>query len=361
MAVKRQIKILLLPKYTDAGPSSRYRFYQYCNILKGNNINFRIRPLFSGRYVNTLYSIGRINHFEAIVGYLKRLFIIFTFLRYDLIIIEYELLPYFPAFFEKLCRMFRIDYIVDYDDAIFTKYTHSSNYFIRLFLGRKIEKVIKSAQAVIAGNKYLFDYASKHNGNVYIIPTVVSYRTYDDVSVPEKTNRFVLGWIGSPTSSKFLVPLSSLFRNLSKEGIQINIIGCDEKLKHHFEGADINWIEWTQDSEIKEIKKFSAGIMPLNEDFWSKGKCGFKLIQYMACKLPVITSPVGINKELVEDGINGFHANSTEDWMRSVSYLADNREKSFLMGQKGYARFRENYSLEAISEKYISIIRSLIT
>jgi glycosyltransferase involved in cell wall biosynthesis len=358
MAFKRQMKILILPRYGMAGPSSRYRFYQYFGILKENGIDFRVCPLYSDNYVNLLFTAGRKNHFEALKGYLKRLCVILTSIRYDLIVTEHEFLPYFPAWFEKLFKIFRIDYIVDYDDAIFIRYEQSRNKLVRLLLGKKIKKVIRYAKAVITGNKYLFEYASRFNDNVYMIPTVVSFKKYDAVIVPEKPKQFIVGWTGSQTTSQYLIPLSSLFRKLKKAGIQINLIGFDKKLKFHFKDININWIDWTTDSEIEEIKKFNVGIMPLDDDLWSKGKCGFKLIQYMACNLPVIASPIGANVDLVDNGTNGFLATSIDEWTRSVLYLAENPEEAISMGQKGYNRFRENYSLEAVADRYISIIKS---
>jgi glycosyltransferase involved in cell wall biosynthesis len=360
MAANGQIKILFLPRYGASGPSSRHRFYQYFKIIESHKLNFRVSPFFRDNYINQLYMYGRKSISEVIFSYLRRLLILFTVSGYDLVVIEYELLPYFPAVFEKLLRIFKINYIVDYDDAIFIRYQENKNRLLRAILPRKIEKVIKYARKVITGNRYLYDYAKNINDNVHIIPTVVSHIKFDEVPNPEKKVRFILGWNGSPSSSKYLIPFINLFRTLDSNGIQINLMGFDEKLKYHFEGININWIKWSEDSEIKEMKKFTAGMMPLDDDMWTRGKCGFKLIQYMACKLPVIASPVGINKELIDSGINGFLAAGFDDWMNSVLYLANNPEEAALMGQRGYTKFREKYSLEAVSGQYVSIIKASI-
>ena len=125
MADKRQMKILMLPRYGKSGPSSRYRFYQYSDVLKEHNIDLKISPLFSDKYVDDLFYNGHRSNYEVITGLMKRIFILFTFFKYDLIVIEYELLPYFPALFESLCKIFGKKYIADYDDAIFVRYNQS--------------------------------------------------------------------------------------------------------------------------------------------------------------------------------------------------------------------------------------------
>jgi glycosyltransferase involved in cell wall biosynthesis len=360
VVTKRQIKILFLPKYSLSGPSSRYRFYQYFEIIKTYDIRFSVSPFFRDSYVNIMYSSGRKSYIEAFISFIRRFFLFFSFFRYDLIVIEYELLPYFPAIFEKLLRIMRKNYIVDYDDAVFLKYDLNKRSIVKTIFRRKIEKVIQSAQAVITGNKYLYDYALKFNTNVHLIPTVVSRIRYDEVPPPVKKEKFILGWTGSLTTSKYIIPLCTMFRDLKREDIQINLIGFDKQLRYLLEGIDVNWIDWTQETEIEEIKKFSVGIMPLADDAWSAGKCGFKLIQYMACKLPVIASPVGVNKEMIVNGINGFLVSGIEDWKRSILFLADNPAEAMIMGKKGYAKFIDNYSLESVTEKYITVITSSI-
>ncbi|MBG0859041.1 MAG: glycosyltransferase family 4 protein [Bacteroidales bacterium] len=352
------MKILFLPRYGKSGPSSRYRFYQYFDIIESHNIKFRVSPFFTGKYIKQFYSSGSKSFLNVIFSYLRRLIVLFTIPGYDQVVIEYELLPYFPAVFERLLKLLKINYIVDYDDAVYLKYQENKNWLVRVIFPGKIEKVIQYAGNVITGNKYLYEYAKKFNDNVHNVPTVVSRFKFDRVPAPEKKDRFILGWNGSPSSSKYLIPFSGLFRALDSNGIQINLIGFDEKLKYHFNGIDINWIEWSEDSEISEIKKFSVGIMPLEDDLWSQSKCGFKLIQYMACSLPVIASPVGINREMVDNAVTGFLASDFDEWMNAVSYLLRNPEEAMLMGQRGYTKFREKYSLESVTEQYLNIIKS---
>lgn len=358
MVIQKPIKILFLTKYGFSGPSSRYRFYQYFEILNEHGIFYNVKPFFSDRYVRTLYSTGGKKYFEAFRSFFKRLLILPSVFAYDLIVIEYEILPYFPAIIERfLCKTGR-KYIVDYDDAIFMNYEKSKNWLVRSFLYHKIAKVIKYANCVITGNKFLYEYASGFNKNIHLIPTVVSRTRYD--SVPSRINRdkFIIGWIGSHTGSKYLLPLCNVFRNLKRQDVHLNLIGFDESLRYHFEGIDINWIDWKQDSEIEEIKKFNVGIMPLDLEPWSLGKCGFKIIQYMACGLPVIASSIGSNIDLIENGINGFLVKTDDEWIRSITCLADHPEMAQKMGKKGYEKFIGSYSFEVNVDKYINILKT---
>jgi glycosyltransferase involved in cell wall biosynthesis len=351
------MKILFLPKYSLAGPSSRFRFYQYFDNLRNNNIQCVSKPLFGNKYVAEFYSSGKKDFFEALKGYLNRLLSLITIFRFDLLVIEYELFPFFPAIFERLIKLCGKHYIVDYDDAIFLKYENSNIWFVKKLLKRKIEFVIRNAHRVIVGNSYLQEYVSRYNKQAFLIPTVVSKIRYDAVPESEKSDKFVLGWIGSHTTSKYLIPLGNILRNLKRDDIQINIVGFDKSLRFHFHDLNVKWITWSPETEIEVIKKFDAGLMPLDDDSWSAGKCGFKIVQYMACRLPVIASPVGVNTELVNHGVSGFLASSPDEWIEAILFLVSNRDKANSMGRQGYEEFVKKYSFEANIDKYMNILK----
>jgi len=356
MADKGEIRVLLMPKYGKAGPSSRYRFYNYLGLFDTAGLKCSVRPLFNDNFVRQLYSRRRKNKPLAAWCYLKRIITLLTLFRYRLVIIEYELFPYFPTFFERLLRLTGIKYIVDYDDAIFSKYENGGR-LVRFFLGRKIQKVIKYSAATITGNNFLRTYAGKFNHNVYLIPTVVSSARYDAINIDGNSDEIVLGWIGSPETASYLIPFLSAFSRVQRDNITLRLIGFDMNLTYLLSGLKVELVDWNEETEISEMKKFSAGIMPLTDDIWSRGKCGFKLIQYMACKLPVIASPVGANTEIVEDGITGLLATEIQEWVNAIHYLCDNSEKAMQMGLKGYEKFRRHYSLESVSGKYIELIK----
>jgi glycosyltransferase involved in cell wall biosynthesis len=357
MAADRKIKILMLPRYGIAGPSSRYRFFQFASLIEGCGYTCHISPLFSDKYITSFYSSGKKNRFEALMGILKRLAVIYKAFVYDLIIIEYEMLPYFPPLFERILKLAGRKYIADFDDAIYARYSYHSCLLVRWLLGKKIDRVIEYASAVTVANNSLLEYVNVINSRVFLLPTVVSAARYDSEPAPDHKDGFTVGWIGSPTSSIYLLSLNAVFRVLCQKGIRVSLIGTGIREMQALKGYGIEYIDWNEETEIREIKKFSVGIMPLTDDSWSKGKSGFKLVQYMACRLPVIASPVGANLEIVDDGETGMLVNTDEEWIKAVLYLAENPTAAEAMGEKGYRKFREKYSLEAVNSRYIEVVK----
>jgi glycosyltransferase involved in cell wall biosynthesis len=279
--------------------------------------------------------------------------------RYNLIVIEYELFPYFPSFFEKLLAFFHIKFIVDYDDAIFHNYDNSSNKVIRYLLGTKIDRVMKYSSCVIVGNSYLENRAFNAKAScIKIIPTIIDQRRYKQKET-FSTDKFKIGWIGSPTTFNYL---KSIKKSLQQFGhgkkIEIHIVGSNESLD--FENINEIHYEWNENTEAITILNFDIGIMPLEDTPWAKGKCAYKLIQYMACGIPVLATPVGMNKKIIKNGVNGFLAKTEEEWISALNTLYKNPELQKKMGKNGRQMIDEFYNLEYQSNKYIEIIK-LIT
>lgn len=354
------MKILVLSKYGYKGASSRYRIFQYIPFLKISGINNDINCLFNDEYLDQLYYKSSRSIKSLIKSVFKRLIVLFNIKKYDLIFIEYEIFPYFPAVFEFIFKIFNVKYIVDYDDAIFHNYDLNTNKIIRLVLKNKIKHVIKFASGVIVGSHYLFEYVQKWNKNVFFIPTSVNLEIYNTV-IPKKDQiDFVVGWIGSPSTSKYLLPLVDIFKRLNDEGIKFSFIGFDNNLKKKFASIPIKWIDWSEETEIDFIKTFSIGIMPLEDSPWARGKCGFKLIQYMACGIPVLASPVGENNYIVHSGINGFLVNTIEEWYDYIKILSEKKHFLKQLGNNGLKLVENKYSLKVTSKQFINAIISCL-
>lgn len=362
------MKILALTKYSYEGPSSRYRFYNYQKCFQKNGIEMTIEPLFSKTYLQDPDKFQKI--MIVLWAYLKRFAKVLNLLifnKYNLLLIEYELFPYFPPLFEYLLKKRGIKYLVDYDDAIFHKYDMSSNPIIKLFLKRKIASVIKNATYCIACNEYLMSYIKKYNQNILKLPTVVLLDKYQGEMksfTKENPEKFIIGWIGSRTTSIYIIDLLPVFKQLIAQhpDIQINLIGFDQNIldektiiEHH-----LNIIPWTEEKEIKNILDMDIGIMPLTNDSWSRGKCGFKLIQYMSCKKPVVASPVGINCSLVENGINGFLVESRDEWYNVFEKLYLDKMLRERMAKNNFYKIETEYNNMINCEKYSQLIKRAI-
>ncbi len=362
------MKILAFTKYSYEGPSSRYRFYNYQECFSKQNIEMIISPLFSKIYFNTSNKI--IKALIVLLSYVKRFALvcqIFIFKKkYDLVLIEYELFPYFPAWFECLLNKRGIKYIVDYDDAIFHKYDMSNNIFIKEFLTNKIAKVMEYADHVIVCNAYLEAYAKKYNEHTFRLPTVVLLDKYKNEmgTFQKKEKDFVIGWVGSRTTSMYILEILPAIKKFIEkyENIRFDLVGFDRTLlsdedviKYH-----LNIIDWTEEKEIENILNFDVGIMPLHDDPWSKGKCGFKLVQYMSCKKPVIASPVGMNCTLVQNDQNGFLADTIDEWFSAfeILYLDENlREK---MAENNFLKIEIEYNNEKNCKKYVKLLQERV-
>ena len=264
--------------------------------------------------------------------------------EYDLIWIEKEIFPFLPAFIECLLARMGVLYVVDYDDALFHRYDRNKNWLIRVILGRKIDSVMKCASLVIAGNEYLADKArSAKAQNVAIVPTVVDLTRYQENQQLNKSS-LVIGWIGSPSTSKYLLSISSVIKSLTKDfNVRFVAVGASEDV---ISGTDVEVLPWSEETEVQSIQTFDIGIMPLADDPWERGKCGYKLIQYMACGIPVVASPVGVNKQIVKHGVNGFLAQNVTEWEQALQQLLSDENLRSQMGNKGRDLVESRYSLQ---------------
>jgi glycosyltransferase involved in cell wall biosynthesis len=361
------MKLLVFTKYSYEGPSSRYRFYNYKKCFKANNIEMNIKPLFSKSYFNSKHKTEKI--LTVLFAYLKRFVLLISLLlfksRYQLVLIEYELFPYFPAFFEYLLHKRGIKYIVDYDDAIFHKYDLNNNKLIHTLLKNKIAKVMTYANHVVVCNAYLESYAKKYNQNIFKLPTVVLLYKYkkEMQEFKKEDNIFVIGWIGSSTTSVYILEILPAIKKFveSYKDVRFDLIGfnktllSEEEIKEH----SFNIVNWSEEKEIEHILNFNIGIMPLHNDSWSQGKCGFKLIQYMSCKKPVVASPVGINCLLVEEGVNGFLVESLQEWFDAFEKLYLDEKLRVNMAKNNFEKIEREFNYDKNCNFYVKLIKNI--
>ena len=358
------MKILFLPKYTALGASSRMRTYQYLPFYKEAGIDCTVKPLFEDAYLEKLYA-GKRAPFDVIYSYAKRLGLFFTFHRYDKIFLEKEFFPYLPAFAVYLMVIFKKKYIVDYDDAIFHNYDQSSNFFVKMFLGKKIDQVMKNAEVVIAGNSYLAKRAMKAGAKkVVIIPTVIDLERYPKPEFNKEeekddfveNRRVIVGWIGTETTfQKHLLLIKDwLIKAQQIHHIELRIVGVLSS--EVFMGNHVKFLPWTADSEVANISEFDIGIMPLKNSCWEEGKCAYKLVQYLACGKPVIASDVGMNSQLCIDGETGYLADTEEAFLNSLYLLIKDEALRKRMGEKGRTLIEEKYNLQVTSKEWIKLM-----
>jgi glycosyltransferase involved in cell wall biosynthesis len=350
------LKVFFFTKYERSGASSRYRVYQHLNSIQTYGFSTTVSPLFDNQYIDIKYfrksTVGFLYFVRAIV---RRLYSVFTVPSSSLVFIEYELFPYAPSWAERLLLWRRCTLIFDYDDAVFHRYDAHHSFFIRRLFGRKIADLMRFAKVVIVGNSYLAEYAHRSGAQrVVIIPTAVDLTRYTLRARSIPSSVFTVGWIGSPSTAPYLKIVASALSEVCLAGlIRIRLIGSGHV---DLPGVPLEIIDWREETEVEEICHFDVGIMPLPNDSWARGKCGLKLIQYMACGLPVVASPIGVNTQIVDHGHNGYLASTTREWVSALLSLRVNAELRYRMGVAGRCRVEEMYCLAVTSPKVVEVI-----
>jgi glycosyltransferase involved in cell wall biosynthesis len=288
------------------------------------------------------------------MAYIKRITMLLNSRSFDLLWIEKELFPWFPAWVEKSLVRQGIPYVVDYDDAVFHRYDMHDNLLIRTLLGKKIDTVMHHATTVVVGNDYLTERARYAGASrIEYLPSVVDINRY---SIREKTGeRFRIGWIGSPITAPNMGLIRDALEQVGKQtGVCLVLVGSGDQ--DPLPGVAKEVLPWSEDIEVAHIQSFDVGIMPLPDGPFEKGKCGYKLVQYMACGLPVIASPVGVNSRIVEQGKTGFLASSTAEWVQALVMLSQNANLRSDLGKAGRKKVEQKYSLQVTAPRLFEIL-----
>ena len=353
-------KLLFLPKYSAKGASSRYRIYSYLPYYKKEGYDFKVSPLLGDKYLNAVY--GHLSKWSVILylisRYTKRIWTIITVSKDTLVYIGAELLPYFPSWFEKYLNFRGVNYIIEFDDAVFHNYDQSSNVLVRKLYTGKFSKIIKNATAVICGCRYLSDYAKQWNENVTLIPTSIDGEKY---SQPAKdANTMVVGWIGSPSSSKFVKDVVPAIKKLQETiDFEFRLVGFDKALESELSGLNYRIVDWMAENEVEELRKFTVGIMPLQDTSFARGKCAFKLVQYMAVGVPTVSTPLQSNVD-IDRGCGNLFAETTDEWRAALEKFLNDKELREKVGRRNYETAHENYTFQNNFEKYKNVIEDVM-
>src|SRR5690606_6936739 len=233
------------------------------------------------------------------------------------------------------------------------KYDLHRIYAIRRLLRRRLDGLMAKSSLVISGNTYLAQRAKDAGAkSVAILPTVVDLDRYPNPQIDTKANIIpVIVWIGSPSTVRYLKNLEQPLQQLAQRiSFQLRVIGGGDVV---IPGVNIQSIPWSEDTEVANITSADVGVMPLLDSPWERGKCGYKLIQYMACGLPVVGSPIGFNQKLIFHGRNGFLPNDPLKWEQCLKNLLSDRTLRKQMGEEGYSIIHQKYVLQELAERYL--------
>lgn len=349
------IKVLGLALYGPLAASTRYRLGQYVPGLSRQGIDLQVCSLLGDEYLRSRYKGAVLPIGTMLQAGLKRFSDLWHQHKYHAAILHCEMFPLMPGWMER--ALLRVPYIYDYDDAFYLKYRSGRMSSLRPLLGRKFDTVIAGAGAVTAGSHVLANYARQYNENTNYLPTVVDATRY----LPQPASRggkvFTVGWIGSPSTARYLPELVGALSTIGQEGpVQFVVVGGKAPVVPHVKVIEVDWDEHT---EVDLINSFDVGVMPLPDDDWARGKCAFKLIQYMACAVPVVASPVGANVDVV-NGECGLMARTPREWADALRLLRDQPGRRAEMGLAGRERVEQNYSLLRNLPKLANVVREVV-
>jgi glycosyltransferase involved in cell wall biosynthesis len=348
------MKLLYFSKSSFIGPSSRYRIYQYIPYLREAGINATIAPLFNDKWFRILeLRLGPLRVAAKALYALIRLFVrireIFKVGKYDLYCFEHQAFPYVPSFLEWFAQKLNPNMLLEFDDAIYLTFLHK----------KKIPRLIRMSRHVIVGNNFLKDYVLQFNPNVTVIPTVVNtdrYRPKKDYHSHGKLN---MGWVGLAYNLSYVQDLAEILQKLRTEIREFAFTVISSR-GFALDGVEVIFKRWSYDNDVNDIRTLDIGIMPLADDEWATGKCGLKVLQFMACGVPVVASPVGVNNEIIKDGENGFLAATDKEWLEKLSLLARDEALRRRLGQKGRETVEKHYSLRIWGPRVASLYESLL-
>ncbi len=348
-------KLLILTKYSQLAASSRLRMYQYASFLSASGWQVDSQALLSDNYLRNFFQ-GNGRSVMLGIGLILRRFMYLLKKnpsKYAVVLVHAEMLPYFPFFVEKqFLAGARV--VVDYDDALSVQY---KNY---RFLRNKIADITRSATEVIVGSEVLRSYALQYNSRVTLIPTVVDLDRYQPKLTFVTKKQVVIGWIGTSATTRYLVTFASALQALAKKrSILLRCVGAHPGFK--VPGVPTEVVSWSEAREAELVQGFDIGIMPLDNDEFSRGKCGYKILQYMACAVPTVASAVGANADIIQDEVNGLLAASIDEFLKKMEMLTDCEALRRRIGLNGRLTVAKYYCLEVRKRQFLEVVSRAAT
>ncbi len=351
--------ILFIVPYPPEGASNRFRVLQFLPALHERGVRTRVRPFYSRALWSVLYQRGYLPR-KFVLGAVcaaNRLLDLWRALFYDMVFIHRESFPVGPAWFERALRLLGKRYVYDFDDAVFLPNAARQNrLFARLKCPGKTAAVVRLSSLTIAGNDYLARYAGSCGARrVETLPTVVDTGLFRPAQKRIASGPLVVGWIGSPTTIEFLAPFLEIWPRIRRQvpAAVLRIVGG--RLSRPWPEG-VQCVAWRLEDEVAQLQKFDIGIMPMPESPWTRGKCAFKAIEYMAAAVPAVCSPVGMNSELIDHGQSGYLPRDNDQWVEIIVALAGDLSLRRKIGAAGRDRIERAYSLKAAGPRFVRML-----
>lgn len=360
---KNKISILFICPYpTGQSPSQRFRFEQYFDALQDIGFHLEVRPFLTLSGWQILYERGKLIRkvISVLRGFIHRLIAIPSVCNFDFIFIHREATPIGPPWFEWIVsKVLQRKIIYDFDDAIWLPAISDENKLVsKLKYNSKVKAICKWSHAVSCGNTYLLEFAKQFNVNTILNPTTIDSDNLHNPTLyieKAKSNKITIGWTGTHSTLKYInliLPAVQSMEKMFPNQLQFVII-ADKKPS--FVLTSLRFVSWSKETEIPDLLQFDIGLMPLTDDAWTRGKCGFKALQYLALGIPTLASPVGVNCDIIDDGIDGFLCSSLTEWEENMEKLIRDIELRNRMGKLGREKVEKHYSVASNLSNFLSL------
>jgi glycosyltransferase involved in cell wall biosynthesis len=344
------LRILFLTLYPESAASPRYRVLQFLPYLQSNGFECTVASALSQDEYDDLKQPGVRAARYHISETRNRITQILTGARYDIVFVQKAVMSAYLRGMAALLRMRTQTLVIDLDDAVHIRPPHPLRGMARMLEDRRqLEKVIRKADLVLAGNDWLRDAAAQWSDHAVTFPTVVDTDRYHPAKANEKP--FQIGWIGGSSTFEYVLDLREVLEPIADE---TRFIGAKAS-QIRWQGSTVQ--PWTEQEEVNAIQSFSAGIMPLRKDDWGRGKCGLKALQYMACGVPCIATPWGAATDIIEHNVNGLLADTPDEWRAAIDQVRAAGERQRL-GNAGRSTVEAHYSLKSAAPVLASHLQS---
>ncbi|MEZ4415142.1 MAG: glycosyltransferase family 4 protein [Gemmatimonadota bacterium] len=359
------MRVVAFAPYPERGPSTWFRLAQFRTALEQRGVDLQLEPFLTDSDYLDLY--GGASE-PARVGLLlrawRRRWHRIGLLRSDeVVVVQRELAPLGGHLLLRRLRPRPGGLVYDFDDALYL--SGPGRHRLAALLrrpGRATDDLCRTADQVFAGNATLAEHAREARGSgegVRVVPTVVDAGRYRPAPKPPSDGRAVVGWVGSHTALPYLEGLySHLAAVASEHPFRFRVV-CNRPPATPPAPLELEFEQWTPERRVACVQELDIGLYPVTDDAWSRGKCGLKAIEYMACGLPVVCSPVGVLKEMVQDGVSGVHARDGVEWRQALLTLLRDPERQRSLGRAGRSRVETHYSIEAVIDDWVENLQAL--